>query len=127
MPQNSGRAIPPPPQTKFHSISQLAPQYLIRKKHPKQHSSISHKAPILSAKLAVAILNPVNRTKIPTTTPHDKPLENFATICKPSAVKITFQILKISMDVNKAPNAPYTSTIEFKLHKLTSISQLASS
>src|SRR5699024_12623684 len=103
MPQNSGRAIPPPPQTKFHSISQLATQYLIRKKHPKQHSSISHKAQILSAKLAVAILNPLNRTKIPTTTPHNKPLENFATICNPSPVNITFQILNNSMAGNNTP------------------------
>src|SRR5699024_4512756 len=88
-----------------------------QEQHASQQSSISYSVPIISATPAVAIENPVNTTKIPITNPHDKPFENFATICKPIAVKMIFQILKISMDVNNTPNAPSAPIIEFKLVK----------
>src|SRR5699024_274384 len=97
------------------TIPPLAPQH--PKQHVSQQSFIPYIAPIISATPAVAILNPVNITKIPITNPHDNPFENFATICKPIAVKMMFQILKISMDANNTPNAPSASTIEFKLVK----------
>src|SRR5699024_388129 len=109
-----------PPLTHQHLTSRKQRNFCTNQ-HPKQHVSqqsfIPYIAPIISATPAVAILNPVNITKIPITNPHDNPFENFATICKPIAVKMMFQILKISMDVNNTPNAPSASTIEFKLVK----------
>src|SRR5690625_4701072 len=56
-------------------------------------------------------------TKMPITIPHDKPLENLATICKTIALKIMPQIVKISIDTRNAPKAPSAPTIEFKLVK----------
>src|SRR5699024_9656811 len=108
-----------PPLTHQHLTSRKQRNFCTNQ-HPKPQPSISHIAPIISATPAVAILNPVNRTKIPITNPHDNPFENLATICKPIAVKMMFQIPKISIDVNNTPNAPSASTIEFKLVKYTS-------
>src|SRR5690625_717890 len=47
--------------------------------------------------------------------PHDKPFENFATICKPSALIINVQMEKISIEFKNPPKNPVAPIIEFIL------------
>lgn len=62
-------------------------------------------------KMLVKTINTLN----PITRLQDKTLEKFAPICKPIAVRIIDQILKISIKERNTPKAPLACTKTFRL------------